>query len=436
MTKVLFFFLPLFILLGCSTPTPVTYNYSQSASNCSSNNKSECTPKNIVIFFDGTANDETSRTNVKEMESLLHLYGKGNYASFYVEGVGVGGKIIGGTTGWGAAYRIRQAYTYLLNNHNPGDKIYIFGFSRGAYQARILTSMIRFAGIPDVETLNVSSSKAADEIYSSYKGKFEPESKRKDEVYKTLNQLGAELPDYDNPIKITALGLWDTVEAYGWLDGEDNVDEPNNRYGDQLCNVENAFHAVSLDDNRATVFTPLLLTRKHLIQECSEQQKVDLNLKEVWFSGAHSDVGGGYNQSRMNASSLKWMLSELTDETNFTEQPLFPSFVADINTSVLDTSHNPRSTWYFRLAYKYQPRTPVKYFNQENSTQPDLIYIHRSVLERITQCNNKSASCAFKAAHELDLNKEFGQCFTYDETRGQFDVAADIESCKIRIIEW
>ncbi|MFL9771819.1 T6SS phospholipase effector Tle1-like catalytic domain-containing protein [Vibrio cyclitrophicus] len=424
------------VLAGCSTPKPVIYKYDQNTnggqvSNCGE----ECGPKKLVVFFDGTANDETSRTNVKELESLLHLYAKGDYSSFYIEGVGVGGKIIGGTTGWGAAYRIKLAYQFLIDNYDPSDHIYIFGFSRGAYQARILNSMIRFGGLPDIEQLTISSSEVSDRIYSSYKGKFDDDLERSNAVNKTLLDMGILKRDYDKPIRVEVLGLWDTVEAYGWLDGEDNVDEPNIRYGDQLCNVNNSFHALSLDDNRATVFTPLLQSREYLMNDCTEEQRSALNMKEVWFSGAHSDVGGGYNESRLNASSLRWMLSELTSPHNFSnEAVLFPSYVSNINTSVLDVSHNPRSTWYFKLAYKDQQRAPSSYAANSDSTN-NQIYIHQSVFDRLKLCAGEER-CRFSYEHELDLSSEFHKCFAYNKERGQFDVISDLKLCNIKVVDW
>jgi len=132
------------------------------------------------------------------------------------------------------------------------------------------------------------------------------------------------------PVKV--LGLWDTVQTLGvekvldalWVDlqntpPEVDVDEPNRRYGERLCNVERAFHAVSLDDDRATVFTPLLISRAHLFNGCPKDmgmldsgRRIKAGqLQEVWFAGAHSDVGGGYAGSSLAGVSLNWIVDQL-----------------------------------------------------------------------------------------------------------------------------
>ena len=136
----------------------------------------------------------------------------------------------------------------------------------------------------------------------------------------------------DIAVPVKVLGLWDTVEALCTPAVIDNVrirflsappvidtDEPNRRYGEKLCNVERAYHALSIDDNRATIFTPLPLARAHMFSGCArgrgmldEDGRIRSEaLQEVWFSGAHSDVGGGYASGALSGVSLSWMLNRL-----------------------------------------------------------------------------------------------------------------------------
>ena len=116
-------------------------------------NPSGYTPRKIVIFFDGTANDEGSDTNVKRLHSLITLQDRKDIASLYILGVGTNLDPIGLVTGSGINARVRLAYEFILNHYTPktrdmeADEIYIFGFSRGAFAARILTTMLNYAGI-------------------------------------------------------------------------------------------------------------------------------------------------------------------------------------------------------------------------------------------------------------------------------------------------
>lgn len=122
------------------------------------------------------------------------------------------------------------------------------------------------------------------------------------------DENGQSLTKYPLPVNVRFMGLWDTVEALGWPDHDYSPGEANTRYADQLCNVQNVAHALSLDDNRARIFTPMLLSQRHIIEHtCDKPQGFSTVLNEVWFSGAHSDVGGG-NDTDISGVSLNWML--------------------------------------------------------------------------------------------------------------------------------
>ncbi len=268
----------------------------------------ESKPKKLAVFFDGTANDEGSYTNVAKLHNLVTLQARPDVSTSYIKGVGVDGKILGMATGWGIGLDVRQAYLYLAENysHEPEDEIYIFGFSRGAYAARILAALIHVAGIPDVRSIENRNARIGyiEQIYDAYKSNgersIEDRRKRVEAVLKT--------PTVHAQIKF--LGIWDTVEALGLPNYAETVDVPNPRYADQLCNVTKAAHAVALDDNRARIFTPILLTRAHLTEAC-EHVDIDQVVTEVWFSGAHSDVGGGYSDTHLSGVSLNWMIGQI-----------------------------------------------------------------------------------------------------------------------------
>src|SRR5690606_14397003 len=91
--------------------------------------------------------------------------------TFYVEGIGAEDKLVGAATGWGFRYRIKQAYAYLLMNHHEQDRIFLFGFSRGAYSARVLASLLHYGGLP-VEPVarEAQARRIADVTFNAYKG--------------------------------------------------------------------------------------------------------------------------------------------------------------------------------------------------------------------------------------------------------------------------
>lgn len=363
------------IFVGCVSPTAINYLPVNNSDSYSNN-----VPKKIAIFFDGTANDPNSDTNVKQLHSLISLQGNRNeIATSYIKGVGTSGKVLGMAVGWGIGYDVREAYHFLINSYNYGDEIYIFGFSRGAYASRILSSLIYYAGIPDRETINnVDIKSLIDEIYSEYKG-VKSLSERKQLVQSVFEEF--KVKNFKN-VRVKVLGLWDTVEALGWPDYEVNVDVPNDRYGDQLCNVDKAYHAVSIDDNRARVFTPILLTRKHLYNSCDDswdnKKQIDhqkSSVKEVYFSGAHSDVGGGYNNYYLKGVSLNWMISNLESENLLPKNSSVPQ-------NKYDKSHNPEGGIIWGLMY-HELNRDIHKFVKDDESFVNKLKIHNSVFERL-----------------------------------------------------
>jgi len=400
-------------------------------------------PRKIAIFFDGTANDEGSDTNVKRLHSLITLQDRGDIASLYILGVGTDMDAVGAATGSGINARVKIAYEFILNHYRAAtadrkaDEIYIFGFSRGAYSARILTTMLYFAGI--VEEVHIpgnsrrySSTEIAEATHKALfpgfmRGDVNEHYLRPADIAAKLNALPNRLQsavDYRGsiPVPVKLLGLWDTVEALGvfTMAGQRiklasrstppkvNTDNPNRRYGERLCNVEFAFHALSIDDNRATVFTPLLLSRAHLYEGCfgingyakastghaafiSPMLDGDGNiargrLQEVWFSGAHSDVGGGYLDSELSGVSLNWMLNQVRRAA----PDLLPKRIADtaeeqepvryVRENALGRSHDPTTgIW---ATYPRITRDLVGYASQQQSLWGQELCVHKSVFTR------------------------------------------------------
>jgi uncharacterized protein (DUF2235 family) len=378
------------------------------------------TPKKIAIFFDGTNNDEASDTNVKRLHSLATLQSKAEVATLYVEGVGTGTDITGMATGFGIGARVRIAYEFILNNHRPGDTLYIFGFSRGAYAARILTSLLYHAGLPKSDVL--SSTRIAKVVYDDVK----EELADNDEVNRQImveTRLVAKGLTLSEPIEVEILGLWDTVEALGFQEWGSKlldkaqlrqhpvvVDNANKQYGDKLCNVKFAFHALSIDDDREWVFTPLLLARSHLFRDCTVGRSNPMldagrikpgHLQEVWFSGAHSDVGGGYQDSLLNGVSLNWMIDRISATFPSPQDNLLPAG-AQVREDPYGTSHDPEAGS-FSLIYHRMNRNLVGYASDTRNQRREVlgsICVHRSVFERRALIQAKAHE-----NHQLLFNK-------------------------------
>ena len=388
--------------------------------------------RDLIVFFDGTANDEGSHTNVAKLHNLVSLQNNPAISTTYIRGVGTNYRILGMATGWGIGHDVRDAYLYLIENyHNEADRISIFGFSRGAYASRILASLLYVAGIPNVRHWHKSKKKRfVNAIYSAYKDKKKTIAERRKSVQQVMAEYEvAGTPLHAVPVYVTFLGLWDTVEALGLPNYQEDIDEPNTRYADQLCNIKAAAHAVAIDDNRARVFTPLLLTRQHLRDETCDAGSVENqnSIKEVWFSGAHSDVGGGYLDTHIDGVSLNWMLDQI-DKNNLKILPHKITVYSDY----LGLTHNPEAGL-AGLIYRKRNRNIICYTADENDSNckersffpgitkaGKVIHLHQSVLDR---------QCLLPVQiFESDwyLHNKYSGCFKCDEDgRGELVVSRE-----------
>lgn len=350
---------------------------------------SKALPKKIAVFFDGTANNERSHTNVSKLYNLVTLQNNPNVGAAYFRGVGNGADFVGILTGSGIRGKVCNAYLYLAEHydHQRSDEIYLFGFSRGAYMARILAGMIHSAGIVDLK--EIPEEKRLDfikKIYNAHKRK-KTLQERRNAVFEVTNQI---LP-YDS-YKIEFMGLWDTVASLGMPDYKDDYFVEETIYNDQLCNVKKASQALSLNDNRGSVFTPSLLNNEYLVRECKKvDPKVIVN--EVWFFGAHSDVGGGALNTNISGVSLNWMIDQLQ------EFALLPSNIT-VYENRFDVTNNPRKG-FIKIFYPKKDRKLI-FFSSENGYKNDKLKLHRSVLDRLE---------GQLRIYEVNLIKLFGECF-------------------------
>lgn len=395
----------------------------------------EIKSRKLAVFFDGTANDEASDTNIKKLHSLVTLQNRKEISTFYVEGVGANGKVVGMAMGWGIGDRERKAYQFLATNYREGDKIYLFGFSRGAYSARILASMLYHAGLPGrlpPETKLSSNFTAL--IYEAFKGD-KTSIERKADILNAVNNN--KLPVL-KPVDVTFMGLWDTVEALGTPNYKEDFVKPNGRYGDQLCNVRRAVHALALDDDRARIFTPILLTKEHLLDQCVTDEngenwkaspeaitaRLNKVVDEVWFAGAHSDVGGGYLNGLLSGVSLNWMIDKLNCEG------LLP-VGSGVRTDPDESIHDPEKGFLWGALYRQKWRSFTEYA-KDTSYNSGKLKVHSSVITRLIKPERLDQSMSTPRDTQWRLPKLFRSCFVNNNTGGfEYKQSTD---CQLEVV--
>jgi len=215
---------------------------------------------------------------------------------YYDQGVGTGNVLdhyVGGAFGDGLEANIHDAYRFLIANYEIGDDIYIFGFSRGAYTARSLAGMVRRCGI--LRRDKVRQYPKAKEIYRSTKAATDAPAV----AFRAESAIEPDTP-------IHCIGVWDTVGALGipihvlGMRSKSDYEFLDTRLS---RSVRFAFHALAVDEHRRP-FEPTLWQ----VTAPDPGQVV----RQVWFAGAHSDVGGGYPEAGLSDITLRWMIESAT----------------------------------------------------------------------------------------------------------------------------
>ena len=304
-------------------------------------------PKNIIFCADGTCNgpgevddqllpDPTNvyklfvqlNSNVAppgsaqddELETIEPANGTAlaQYAK-YIDGVGDSDnpiiKLFGGAAGAGLVARVVRGYTYISRVYDPGDNIFLVGFSRGGYTVRALAGLILFSGLLDKVAYDLAAYPTNRvQAYQLGAGAWY-------HYQRTVSVNGGLLGDFDKLVlgfpgffteqprslvsvpNITAIGVWDTVSSYGFSAAYDDAGAKDDLF--PLANarlslsVNCGFQAISLDEQR-DVFIPILWDEAP-------------NVVQRLFPGAHADVGGGYSiakgEAQLSDGALKWMIS-------------------------------------------------------------------------------------------------------------------------------
>lgn len=257
----------------------------------------------IVVCADGTWNrpeediDNDFPTNVLKLARSVTPQVEGiKQHVFYDWGLGsYHNSLSAGATGVGLHKNILDGYRYIVQNYAPGDHIYLFGFSRGAYTVRALSGLINNCGI-----LKRSDARLITEAWKIYKNP-KPDYHPAGKVAKAFRHAGS-YPQCD----VHFIGVWDTVGALGipfsimgLFNGTDEF------YDTKMgANVAIARHAMAIDERREdfipTVWTP----------------RPGVDLKQVWFAGVHADVGGAYKPDKHGLQAADTPLAWMLDEAN------------------------------------------------------------------------------------------------------------------------
>ncbi len=262
-------------------------------------------PRNIVLCFDGTWNsdDRASPTNVvKTYQAIPPSTAAGTrQIRYYDRGVGTGrfDRVRGGVVGLGLARNVELAYLWLSSNYRPGDRLFLFGYSRGAYTARSLAGLIGLCGVPDPECCAEAGRSVVDVArhgMAIYRQR--PGAKRADGAERHVEEFARR--GAGAPCAVHFIGAWDTVGALGvpvtWLNW---IGARRHRFHDVRLDrhIRHACHAVAIDEERRP-FAPTLWTNRPVRGQ---------NVVQLWFPGVHSDVGGGRSGAALSDRALLWM---------------------------------------------------------------------------------------------------------------------------------
>lgn len=355
--------------------------------------------KNIVVFSDGTGQEGGTghNTNVYKLFNLI-LDRSPQQISFYDKGLGTGWrKATGNIGGRGFSKNVRECYEFIFQNYEAGDRIYLFGFSRGAATVRSLTGFIHLFGI-----LPRSRGDLINKAWKIYKMKDRGLRKARAKAFVDMNHKMWATVEF--------LGVWDTVAALGVPSpGIDRIVDwivPHGFHDFRLSNcVKHAYHALAIDDVRKA-FNPVLFHpyRKKDDQKDAESvwpddYEEDPRVRQVWFMGMHTDVGGGYPEMELSDIVLEWMVQHavrlglyLYNDKERKEHTVAPNSNGKL--------HDSRETRFKKIIFKKKRRDwDRKVFGQPVIPESDPLpvpIVHQSVKLRTADINNNDPGDGYK----------------------------------------
>jgi uncharacterized protein (DUF2235 family) len=356
-------------------------------------------PKNIVVCADGTGNTTVKGrgTNVFKLYEAVDENGHRFFphpvqqVAIYHDGVGTEQykwvRLFSGAFGWGLSRNVKQLYGEVARVYDPGDRIYLFGFSRGAFTVRTLAGLITTCGILDVTRFGSNSAlrRAIRTAYNEYRRKYQTifskwfHGERKLDAAELRHRFSVPIPGFSDPggPVVHFVGVWDTVDAVGLPIGL--ADFINTffwrfKFSDTSLSphVGYACHALALDEARQS-FAPVLWDER-------EEDPPRPRIEQVWFAGVHSNVGGGYPHQGMSLVALDWMMAKAEEHgLRFRrEERVLYQGTADVN----DKGYDSRSG--LGVLYRWKPRD-VTALCGACGVLPKL---HRTIFERVARNTN------------------------------------------------
>jgi uncharacterized protein (DUF2235 family) len=338
--------------------------------------------KNIAVFLDGTW--DTYKEGVSNNSNVGTMYGAAvndgvQQVTHYTKGVGTDwyDKIKGGAFGVGLNDRIRDAYQFITDKYDAGDAIFIFGFSRGAYEARSLGGMVGRVGLLDRTRFAETNRKDMfDIIFNNYTRPKDDANNKLVANFKATNCV-------DVPIKM--IGVWDTVGALGVpvFATTTTLFVPKFHDLDLGPRVENAYHAMSLDEERFD-FQPTYWNPASV--------RPGQHLEQVYFAGVHSDIGGGYDDDRrLSDITLCWMASRARNHGLLFKDETFGTACSD---------DVPYGTLHDSFSPLYEGRGRFRRVVDPGMT------LHKSVQARLADAENRTKPGKY-APINLDKNTTY-----------------------------
>jgi uncharacterized protein (DUF2235 family) len=266
--------------------------------------------RKLVVLFDGTWNTIKDHTNVVRLAELIAATsddGSEQLPPFYDKGIGTHAldRWTGGIFGYGLSENIRDGYRWLAANYRPGDEIFIFGFSRGAYTARSLAGLIRKCGIlrppGTAEVRNTqeqffrrsANGNLVQRAYDLYRDK---------KIHPDSPEANAFRASVAQEARIKFIGVWDTVGSLGIpLTGVPFGRDYFQWHDTELSKiVDYAYHALAIDEHREDFSATVWTARK----------PQNIEVEQRWFCGAHSNIGGGYRRDPLPKLALAWLMQK------------------------------------------------------------------------------------------------------------------------------
>jgi hypothetical protein len=380
--------------------------------------------KNIVLLSDGTGNSAAKvlKTNVWRLFQVLDLRDPNSQIAFYDDGVGTSSfklfAILGGVFGFGLKRNVIAIYSFCCRNYQPGDHIYCFGFSRGAFTIRIVAGLIASEGLVTYNNNEADLARFASDAYRAYRRRFKGGIVKffgffhidlrslRDFAIRTWRRISHQSVSAPEPTQVESIrfvGIWDTVDAYGGPIQEMTraidywiwpLSMPDHFMS---AKIHRACHALALEDER-DAFHPVIWDERYVrgaasvpghtkttwlfdinhdprgeatrLADPPPHRRTDLpmadreRISQVWFTGVHSDIGGGYPQNGLSYVTLDWMLDRakayglryLDAQRQITVDPQIDP------TDKLNDSRKGLAGY-----YRYKPRNVLDIYNSEPS---------------------------------------------------------------------